>query len=308
MTGRPSPGQLHVVVTNERSSAYDPNTQTLYVSNAIDEAQGGPDDFDQDVIWHEYGHWIGDVFHFMDGGDSVHSWRDTVSLETAGTEAFAHLVAAWIKGSPFLQNRFRNFTKSFGRNVENGEWGFDGFVDSSANNWGAQVEAAVAGILWDIYDSQSDDHSTFGQMVYPHHADGIGDTLSDGIGDILVTLMDRNISGHHPDNIEEFWSAWFQQSAPLGHTQAMADIWYEHGINDEPCCIGTTGNVDYDPQDLVDISDLSYMVDFLFLDGPDPICRAEANVDADPGGSIDISDQSALIDFICFSIPLPSCP
>ncbi len=72
------------------------------------------------------------------------------------------------------------------------------------------------------------------------------------------------------------------------------------------CCYGTTGNVNGDPDDLVDISDLSLMVDFLFNGGSLSTC-AEEN-DIDKSGSTDIADLQRLIDFLFSESPLPTCP
>ncbi|MEW6050428.1 MAG: sialidase family protein [Candidatus Zixiibacteriota bacterium] len=73
----------------------------------------------------------------------------------------------------------------------------------------------------------------------------------------------------------------------------------------ESCCNGTTGNVDGDPGDLVDISDLSAMVDYLFFGGAISDC-AEEN-DVDKSLSVDISDLQLLIDFLFFGASLPNC-
>lgn len=74
------------------------------------------------------------------------------------------------------------------------------------------------------------------------------------------------------------------------------------------CCSGVTGNVDNDPGDIVDISDLSAMVDYLFFGGTISPCGQEANVDASLAGEIDISDLNQVIDFLFFSGSLPFCP
>jgi len=77
--------------------------------------------------------------------------------------------------------------------------------------------------------------------------------------------------------------------------------WYEN------CCIGTTGNVDGDTSDAVDVSDLSAMVDYLFGDQALPeTCFQEQDVDR--SGAIDISDLQSIIDFLFNSVALPSCP
>lgn len=72
------------------------------------------------------------------------------------------------------------------------------------------------------------------------------------------------------------------------------------------CCVGLTGNVDCDPGDGVDISDLAALIDNLFISMTPLCCKEEANCDGAPG--VDISDLAALIDrlFISFT-PLAAC-
>jgi hypothetical protein len=70
------------------------------------------------------------------------------------------------------------------------------------------------------------------------------------------------------------------------------------------CCVGTTGNVDCNPTDAVDISDLSALIDNLFVSFTSLCCQAEANVDGQPG--IDVSDLTALIDYLYISFTPPA--
>jgi hypothetical protein len=82
------------------------------------------------------------------------------------------------------------------------------------------------------------------------------------------------------------------------------------GTNGVPpsCCVGVTGNVDGDPLEGIDISDLSALIDFLYISFTPPACMAEANTDGDIGGGVDISDLSALIDFLYISFtPTATC-
>jgi hypothetical protein len=72
------------------------------------------------------------------------------------------------------------------------------------------------------------------------------------------------------------------------------------------CCApgsldGRTGNVDCDIAKGVDISDLSTLIDFLYISFTPLCCDAAANIDGDPAGGIDISDLSLLIDFLYIS-------
>jgi hypothetical protein len=78
---------------------------------------------------------------------------------------------------------------------------------------------------------------------------------------------------------------------------------------DDPCscCIGIRGNVDGDPDDIVDISDLVYLVDYMFSDGPAPPCPNEADID--PNEAVDISDLVYLVDYMFSGGPPPAdCP
>ncbi len=65
-----------------------------------------------------------------------------------------------------------------------------------------------------------------------------------------------------------------------------------------PCCAGTAGNVNQDAGGAVDLSDLIYLVNYLFLGGPEPACEQAANVNGDAGGAIDLSDLIALVNFL----------
>jgi CubicO group peptidase (beta-lactamase class C family) len=78
------------------------------------------------------------------------------------------------------------------------------------------------------------------------------------------------------------------------------------GIGDACCCIATTGNVDCDLSDLADISDLTVLIDNLYITFTPLCCKAEANVDGSLDGSVDISDLTALIDYLYISFTPPA--
>ncbi len=60
------------------------------------------------------------------------------------------------------------------------------------------------------------------------------------------------------------------------------------------CCIGRTGNINCDPDDIVDIGDLTEMINYLFISFPELCCEAEADVNGD--GVVDIGDLTKIID------------
>lgn len=72
------------------------------------------------------------------------------------------------------------------------------------------------------------------------------------------------------------------------------------------CCVGIRGNIDGDPQDMVDISDLSIIIDYLFFGVPfTGTCPGEANVDGI--GEADISDLTLLIAYLFENGVIPPC-
>jgi len=96
-------------------------------------------------------------------------------------------------------------------------------------------------------------------------------------------------------------------------------FWQQTSGGGGGCCMAITtplgrGNVDYDPGDAIDISDLVYLVDYMFTGGADPPCWDEADIDGSSGGisgpsDIDISDLVYLVDYMFSGGPPPTtCP
>jgi hypothetical protein len=73
------------------------------------------------------------------------------------------------------------------------------------------------------------------------------------------------------------------------------------------CCRGIRGNIDNDPNEFVDISDLVYLVDWMFTGGPAPACDGEADLNGDD--VIDIADLVYFVDYMFNDGPPPAvCP
>jgi hypothetical protein len=75
------------------------------------------------------------------------------------------------------------------------------------------------------------------------------------------------------------------------------------------CCIGIRGNANGDEFENVNVSDITYLVNYLFgIPGGDaPPCLEEGNANGDPGESIGISDITYLVDYL-FGIPGGDAP
>jgi hypothetical protein len=78
------------------------------------------------------------------------------------------------------------------------------------------------------------------------------------------------------------------------------------------CCVNRRGNADNSPDDVVDIADLAFLIDYLmdFPGAQPPPCPEEGNVDGSADGTIDISDLAYLIDWLILGVvpTLPACP
>lgn len=73
-------------------------------------------------------------------------------------------------------------------------------------------------------------------------------------------------------------------------------------------CIGTVGNVNCDPDQIVDFGDLTELIKYMFLRTVTLQCPLEANIDRDPDNLVDIGDITRLIDYLRISRePLGEC-
>lgn len=98
----------------------------------------------------------------------------------------------------------------------------------------------------------------------------------------------------------------------LGGTVGQTAVGYEssasYGLNSGfwqnfGCCIGIRGNVDGDAGDKVNVSDLTYLVSYLFKGGPEPPCFEEGDVNGH--GTINVSDLTYLVSYLFKGGPAP---
>lgn len=75
------------------------------------------------------------------------------------------------------------------------------------------------------------------------------------------------------------------------------------------CCVGIRGNVNSDPGETVNISDVTFLVDYLFgiPQGTAPRCAEEANVNGDPDEKLNITDLTYLVQYL-FGVPAGAAP
>ena len=197
---------------------------------------------------------------------------------------------------------------------------------SSDRSWGISVDgfgnAYITGSTYSIdfpteseYQTDQDDrdvivtklNSSGNALIYSTYLGGSGDEQArgiavDGFGNAYITGWTTSSDFPTQGEYQTF----------QGSTDAFVTKLYQS------CCIPPIrGNVDYDPSDEIDISDLVYLVDYMFNQGPAPLCWPEANVDCsgpatppDEGADdIDISDLVHLVDYMFNGGPEPvACP
>ncbi|UCC44421.1 MAG: PKD domain-containing protein [Candidatus Zixiibacteriota bacterium] len=120
---------------------------------------------------------------------------------------------------------------------------------------------------------------------------------------------------------------YFTHDGPIEYDQSMAITMGQYGLYEfafsgpiltytpetvdatityVTCCVGATGNVDGDPDDMVDIGDLTRLIDYMFISFDALDCREEANVNGI--GGVDMGDLTKLIDYLFISyVPLAEC-
>lgn len=76
------------------------------------------------------------------------------------------------------------------------------------------------------------------------------------------------------------------------------------------CCFGATGNVNLDPADVVNLTDLTTLINSLFVTFDPLLCLAEANTSGDEACEISLTDVTKLVNhlFVTFESTAPCDP
>jgi|GEM_PF-532030 len=129
------------------------------------------------------------------------------------------------------------------------------------------------------------------------------DTDNDGVGDVCDACITDPVNDDDGDGLCGLVDNCDSVANPL-----QEDI-NNNGVGDacEGCCLFATGNVDCDTSETTDISDLTALIDHLFISLNPLCCAGKANVDGNPSQSVDISDLTALIDHLFITL-LPTSP
>lgn len=174
--------------------------------------------------------------------------------------------------------------------------------------------------FWHRIDAEQNDDTTAWDAALVMISTGVGEweALTPVGGYPYKTFMATTIPDHTPcySGSHDWAQAEFDLSAYSGVAQIMFRFvsddmvnfegWYIDDVRISNCCIGLSGNVDCDPADGADISDLTALIDNLYISFSQLCCPQEANVDGSSDGNVDISDLTALIDYLYISFSLPT--
>lgn len=148
-----------------------------------------------------------------------------------------------------------------------------------------------------------------GYQAFPMFDDGLH---MDGSAD--DSLFGALLGSLEPGDVNYYIEATDDSSNLVNDPYNSPSIVYSFTVN-AGCCNGDglRGNVDgvSGSGGDMDISDLTYLVAYLFSGGPEPPCIDEGNVDGSggSGGPIDISDLTYLVEYLFAGGPAPAvCP
>lgn len=136
----------------------------------------------------------------------------------------------------------------------------------------------------------------------PDSANGLQeDADSDGIGDLCDECPNDS-----DNDIDADGFCADVDNCPEVYNPDQIDL-NGDGTGDICCCL-TRGDIDHaGGASPIDISDLVYLVDYMFTGGPPPPCMEEGNIDG--AGDLDISDLVYMVDFMFSGGPTPpGCP
>jgi len=117
-----------------------------------------PDEYDDDIILHELGHWF--VDHFSDDDSPGGSHRDRqVEPRLAFGEGLAYFFAGMVRDTPHIVDNFLDERRWIDMEavLQNGEDRFDLVGTTTGSLGGSHREEIVAAVMWDAYDGATED-------------------------------------------------------------------------------------------------------------------------------------------------------
>lgn len=166
-------------------------------------SSGDTDEYDDDVILHEFGHYAAVNFSGDDSPGGEHLLNDnTEDIRLAWSEGWAHFFSSAIRGNPSQVDTVTTRPGIATTFEIEGPSLFGSIIDLNSSSIYTTSEVSVATVLWDIFDNSNE---TF-------------DALSLGISPIWDVLSNYlRLPSVLSVSIEDFWDGWFLR----GHSFLM---------------------------------------------------------------------------------------
>ncbi len=162
------------------TSHYDPRKRQIWI---LGQAGVDTDEFDREVIVHEWGHYLQDNFSRSDTPGGSHGFGDVLDPRLAFDEGFASALAAMVLQQTVYADTYWNggAQDAFGWNVETAPppSGSSGSNPADDPNPGPFSELSVIRAVWDLYDAPTTPGSTTEAW----------DGISTGLAPIFDTLV-----------------------------------------------------------------------------------------------------------------------
>jgi len=178
---------------------------------------GDTDEYDDDVLWHEFGHFIADKFSKDDSPGGVHHLTDNnLDLRLSWSEGWGDFsqgaVKYWLSANdPTRLSTEAGTSSSTYVDTSNVSWSFEFNTLSGDPYTTAANEVAVAKTLWNLMT-------------------GTGNFGMTPVWDVFQNYL-PTVSGT-PVNIEAFWDGWLAQRSPQAAETALIEgIYSDRKIN-----------------------------------------------------------------------------
>ena len=179
-----------------------------------------PDEWDESVIIHEYGHYLMDHFAVLGSVNYCHPPTEPTPCSHS-FNSHEDPVTAYIEGwANYYQSAVKRYMGLVDPHMYNETtWSFN--IEASWHSptitWD-DAESTITGIFWDLNDSPDDDQNS----------DDVGDQVNLSHDEIHDTFSNNPGGYGTPVNIHEFYNSFKGRYA---YDSSLMRIYYEHGIN-----------------------------------------------------------------------------
>ena len=127
--------------------------------------------------------------------------------------------------------------------------------------------------------------------------------LPPGEGDVVNVYMSISESATPGQSVEIYFDGYDSYTPFISSDNLSYSLESVNSVVVVNCCQGIRGNVNGDANDIINVSDLVFFVNYQFGEGTAPICFEEADINA--SGELNISDLVYLIDYAFNNGPAP---